>query len=119
MKAGEDVKPNVICKTSITGSEKHTFETLFACKELVMKTHTLERAKNSLKKETWKETSLDTINTWDKKDSLDDHGNIQFIENILEEITTLGSEWIVGISEKVLTQRMVERNFFKTYSDIV
>lgn len=124
-KPSSDGKSNILCITSITTQEDKTFlfplelQPVFLQKE-VEKTDVFKKVKNAIKKRHQKRKVWINLTEEMEKTYIDDSGNIQFNDNILEEMT----EKKELEDEDTLTQilrKLVERDSghqnLKTISD--
>lgn len=110
VKASEDPKTNIICITSITDADKHTFcipDNLQPAKlhEAVIKTQTFQKVKATLqrrheKRQVWISLTPEISDVY-----IDQDGNMQFKGYFLEEVSQETQHApTAGISEDVLTR---------------
>lgn len=111
VKAAEDPKSNLLCLTSITDVDKHTFVIPVKLQsvhlhEAVLATQTYQKVKSTLQRRHEKRQVWITITPEIEATYMDQDGNMQFQGYFLEETTT-GSEQQAstsGISEEALTR---------------
>lgn len=113
VKSSDDPKTNVICVTSITDVDKHTFvipEQLQPIKlhDMVMNTQTFRKVKATLQRRHEKRQVWISMTPEMKTVYVDEDGNMQFNGYLLEEVTPVLRQQAptAGISEEAITRIM-------------